>query len=113
MKRTKTPIAAIGLTLAAAMTPVIGWTSDDVDTTRGDSKSFVKDSAITTKIKASLAATHIASLAKIHVDTDANGIVWLSGYARDQKEIDQAVQTARSTEHVVAVKNEIKIRSDE
>ena len=42
---------------------------------------FVKDSAITTKIKTKLAADHITSLERIHVDTDKDGVVWLSGTA--------------------------------
>lgn len=56
--------------------------------------AFVKDSAITTKIEAKVAAEHFSSLAHIHVDTDANGIVWLSGSAGSQAEIDKAVAIA-------------------
>jgi hyperosmotically inducible protein len=40
--------------------------------------AFVKDSAITTKIKTKLAADHPTSLALVHVDTDKDGVVWLT-----------------------------------
>ena len=109
----KTITAAVSLGLAIAIAPILAIAADDVDMSRNQPKSFVKDSAITAKIKASLAATHITTLANLHVETDADGVVWLSGFAHNQKEVDQAVQTARSTEHVVAVKNDIKIKNAE
>ena len=47
------------------------------DEAMNDSSShhFVKDSAITTKVKAKLAAKHLSTLTKIKVDTDENGVV--------------------------------------
>jgi hyperosmotically inducible periplasmic protein len=62
--------------------------------------------------KAKLAAEHLSSLARIHVDTDANGIVWLSGKADSQAEIDKAVAIAQRTEGVITVKNDLKVRED-
>ncbi len=56
--------------------------------------TFVKDSAITTKVKAKLAAEKINSLVHIKVDTDSNGVVVLSGIVRIQKEADKAVSIA-------------------
>ena len=85
----------------------------DSDMDRTHPANFVKDSAITTKIKTKLAADHITSMGRIHVDTDKDGIVWLSGTARTQEAIDQAVSIARNTEHVVSVHNDLKIRSDD
>src|ERR1700730_253690 len=73
---------------AALMTPIISYAGDDTDADRSHPKTFVKDSAITTKIKSKLAAQHLTSAARIHVDTDAGGVVWLSGTARSQDEID-------------------------
>lgn len=73
-------------------------------------KSFVKDSAITTKIKAKLAADHPTSLAKIHVDTDANGIVYLSGSTKTQSDADQAVAIAKATENVKSVHSDIVVQ---
>jgi hyperosmotically inducible periplasmic protein len=74
---------------------------------------FVKDSAITTKIKTKLAADHLTSLGRIHVDTDKNGIVWLTGTARSQEAIEQAVSLARNTEHVKSVHNDLTVRLDD
>ena len=98
---------------AALMTPIISYAGDDTDADRSHPKTFVKDSAITTKIKSKLAAQHLTSAARIHVDTDAGGVVWLSGTARSQDEIDKAIAIARDTEHVVAVKSELIIKKDD
>src|ERR1700692_4345102 len=87
--------------------------AQDSDTDRSHPSAFVKDSAITAKIKAKLAADHITSMGRIHVDTDKDGVVWLSGTARTQAAIDQAVSIAQNTEHVVSVHNDLKIRADD
>ena len=87
--------------------------AQDSDTDRSHPKHFVKDSAITTKIKTKLAAEHITSLGRIHVDTDKDGVVWLSGHARSQEAIDKAVSIARETEGVRDVHNGIKIKKDD
>jgi len=77
----KLTLAMSAFTAAAVLTTGIVL-ADDVDADRSHPKAFVKDSAITTKIKSKLAAEHITSLGHIHVDTDADGVVWLSGSAR-------------------------------
>ena len=87
--------------------------AQDSDTDRSHPKHFVKDSAITTKIKTKLAAEHITSVGRIHVDTDKDGVVWLSGHARSQEAIDKAVSIARETEGVKDVHNDIKIKKDD
>lgn len=110
--KTKLP-AVLCLAMGAAMVPAIGFSSEDADMDRGQTKSFVKDSVITTKIKSKLATEHIGSLARIHVDTDANGVVWLSGEARSQSDIDKAVAIATATDNVVSVKNDLKVNKDE
>lgn len=85
----------------------------DTDADRSNPTAFVKDSAITTKIKSKLAAEHITSLGHIHVDTDSNGVVWLTGTARTQEAIDKAVSIARETEGVKGVHSHIKIQKDD
>lgn len=75
--------------------------------------AFVKDSVITTKIKTKLAAEKMSSLARIRVDTDANGMVVLSGTARSQDAVDKAELIARGVEGVVTVQNDIKIKKDD
>lgn len=87
--------------------------AQDSDADRSQPKAFVKDSAITTKIKTKLAAEHITSLGRIHVDTDKDGVVWLSGSARTQEAIDKAVSIARETKGVKDVHNHIKIKKDD
>ena len=72
--------------------------------------TFVKDSAITTMVKTKLASEHITSLEQIHVDTDTNGVVWLSGSARTQEAADKAVSVARGTDRVTAVHSDIKVK---
>jgi hyperosmotically inducible protein len=72
-----------------------------------------QSSAITTAIKTKLAAEHITSLGRIHVDTDKDGVVWLTGSARTQEAADKATSIARGTEHVKAVHNDIKIKKDD
>lgn len=99
--------------LASALSFAAEPPATDGTVDRSNPTAFVKDSAITTKIKAKLAADHVSSLAKVHVDTDANGMVYLSGTAKTQADIDKAVSIAQSTEHVTSVKNDITVRADD
>jgi len=87
--------------------------AQDSDADRSHPKAFVKDSAITAEIKTKLAAEHITSLGRIHVDTDKDGVVWLRGSARTQEAIDKAVSIARETKGVKDVHNHIKIKKDD
>jgi hyperosmotically inducible protein len=84
----------------------------DSDSDRANPANFVKDSVITTKIKSQLAAEHIGSVAHIKVDTDRNGVVWMTGTANTQAEADKAVTIARNTEGVKSVKSDLKIQKD-
>lgn len=87
--------------------------AQDADMDRSHPKAFVKDSVITTKVKTKLASEHMSSLARVHVDTDADGVVWLSGTAPTREAAERAVTLARSTEGVVSVKSDIKIKREE
>jgi hyperosmotically inducible protein len=87
--------------------------ADDAASVGTSTVVFVKDSAITSKVKTKLAADHLTSLGRIHVDTDQNGIVWLSGTARSQEAIDKAVSIAGSTEHVKSVHNDLTVKLDD
>ncbi|MEO8441586.1 MAG: BON domain-containing protein [Betaproteobacteria bacterium] len=97
--------------LALAL-PVAGYTADG-DTDRSSPKAFVKDSVITTKIKAELAGEKMSSLVHIKVDTDAKGMVSLGGTAANQAAIDRAVAIARGVKGVVSVQNDIKVKADQ
>ncbi len=105
----KTTLATTCLVAAMLMAPVVSQAADS-DADRSQPITFVKDSTITTKIKAKLAAEHLASAAHIKVDTDKDGVVWLSGVARTKREAEKAVSIARDTDGVQAVKNNIEIR---
>jgi hyperosmotically inducible protein len=77
------------------------------DTTAG---TYVKDSAITTKVKAKLAEKHLSTLTDIKVDTDKDGVVWLSGQAPTKDAKDLAEQLTKNTEGVRSVHNDIVVR---
>jgi len=107
----KSKLAIAGLIAGTLFVPALTH-AEDQDQDRAHPKTFVKDSAITTKIKAKLAAEKLSSVAKIHVDTDANGVVWLSGTANSQDQIDKAIAIARSTENVRDVKSSLTVKAD-
>jgi hyperosmotically inducible periplasmic protein len=74
-----------------------------------ESHHVIKDSAITTKVKAKLAAKHLSTLTRVKVDTDENGVVWLSGRAPTQDASDLAAMIAKNTEGVNSVHNDITV----
>jgi hyperosmotically inducible protein len=77
----------------------------------GDSSHhFVKDSVITTKVKTKLASKHLITLTRIMVDTDENGVVWLSGRAPTQDAVDLATMIAKDTEGVTSVHNDVAVQ---
>ena len=108
-----TKLAITGVIISALLVPAMNAAAEDKDQDRSRPVTYVKDSSITVKVKAKLAAEKLSSLATIHVDTDAKGIVWLSGTARSQEQIDKAVSIARATENVVEVKNQLTVKKDD
>ncbi len=92
------------------MTPVSVHAAD-MDKDRSSPKEFVKDSVITSKIKAEMAKDKDVSAMRIKVDTDANGVVQLSGTAKSQAEADKAETIAKSVKGVTSVKNDIQIQA--
>ena len=101
----KTKLIASYIAAAALLLPLAGYGADSA-------KTFVKDSAITMKIKAELAEEKASSLVKIGVDTTDKGAVVLSGTAASQHAIDKAVAIARAVKGVTSVENHIKIAAD-
>jgi hyperosmotically inducible periplasmic protein len=101
------------LVIATLSAPIIAIAAEDADSDRSHPEAFVKDSVITSKIKTKLAAEHVQSLGRIHVDTDANGVVWLRGSAKTQDAADLAVSIAKGTEGVKDVHSHIKISKDD
>jgi len=70
----------------------------------------VKNAMITTKVKSKLAAKHLTSLTNIKVDTDDNGVVWLSGKAPNQDAVDMAGMIAKDTDGVTSVHNDVAVQ---
>lgn len=102
------------LVIGTLLTPVAAFAgTDDRDADRTHPKTFVKDSVVTTKVKAKLAGEKMSSLVKINVDTDSAGAVTLGGTTRTQEAADKAVSIARGTEGVTSVKSNIQIKSDD
>jgi len=94
-----------GAVLGASVAPV----SADEDMDRSHPKEFVRDSVITTKVKSKLAAQHLSSLANVHVDTDRDGVVWLSGTTHSREAADKAVEITRETANVRDVHDDIRV----
>src|ERR1700732_1506011 len=93
--------------LAATVAYVPMALADDTGSTAPH--HYVKDSVITTKVKSKLAAKHLTTLTRIKVDTDENGVVWLSGKAPTQDASDLAAMIAKNTEGVNSVHNNIAV----
>jgi len=86
---------------ALTLTSAVAWADNG-------SHHPVKDSYITTKVKAELAADHDTKAREIHVAT-VNGIVTLRGVASSSAEKDRAEQDAMRVKGVREVHNEIKV----
>ena len=105
-------IATVCFLVATVLAPAAAYATDS-DSDRAQPMTFVKDSVITTKVKAGLANEKMRSLAHIRVDTDRHGEVFLSGEAETQAAADKAVSIARGTEGVISVKSSIRIKKDD
>lgn len=102
MKRT---IVTAGIAIATLFAP-FGAQAAEADS----AKTMVKDSVITTKIKAKLAGEKMSTLTHLTVDTDSKGEVVLSGNLKSQAEVDKAVAIARGTEGVTSVVSKVTIK---
>jgi len=107
----KYKLATTCFVIGSVLAPIAAYAADG-DTDRSKPVHFVKDSVITTKIKTKLAVEHLASAKRIKVDTDRNGVVWLSGTTETQAEADKAVEIARNTEGVKSVNTKLTVRKD-
>jgi len=109
----KTRLAITYVACGTLLGSALAMAADDSTSDTSHVVAYVKDSAITTDIKTKLAAEHITSLERIHVDTDKDGVVWLSGTASTQKAVDKAVSIARDTDRVTNVHSDIRVKSAE
>ena len=97
--------------MGTMLAPMAAFAADS-DMNRSKPGEFVKDSVITTKVKAKLASEHLGSVANISVDTDKDGIVFLSGTVRTKDEADRAVTVARATEGVKSVTSTLSVKPE-
>jgi hyperosmotically inducible protein len=68
-----------------------------------------EDGWITTKIKSEFALDKVVSATGIHVNTD-NGVVHLTGVAKNPAEANRAIDIARGVKGVRSVRNEMQIQ---
>jgi hyperosmotically inducible protein len=108
----KTRLATTCFVIGTLLPPVAARAADP-DSGRTHPKTFIKDSVITTEVKARLADEKTSSLAHIKVDTQGMGEVVLSGKVTTQEEVDKAISTARETEGVTSVRSKIQIRKND
>jgi hyperosmotically inducible protein len=104
----KSKLATSCFVIGCLLGPVIAH-AEDADSDRSPLMTFVKDSIITTKIKAKLADEKMRTLLHIGVDTDSKGAVVLSGKARTQEVADKAIAIAQGTEGVTSVTSKIEV----
>ena len=105
----KIKLATVCFVIGTLLAPVVPHAADS-GSDRTHPMTFVKDSVITTKIKAKLAEEKMSSLKNIKVDTDSKGAVVLGGRVKTQEEADKIVSIARQTEGVTSVKSNIRVR---
>jgi hyperosmotically inducible protein len=95
-------------TSAAPGAAGVAWardaTADQAQPTRG-----ISNAAITATVKARLAAEHVRTLAHVHVDTDAEGVVWLRGTVTSAAMADRAVAIVRDTDGVSDVHSDLRV----
>jgi hyperosmotically inducible protein len=103
---------ATGCLIAGALLLPVATYAADSDMSNSQPGAFVKDSVITASVKTQLGAEKVMSLIHIHVDTDRNGVVYLSGTAPSHAAIDKAVSIASSVKGVASVHNEILVKSE-
>jgi len=104
-------LASVAVVAAALAWPMLSQAAD-TEATKAKTKEYVKDSVITTKVKAELAGEKMSSLVKIQVETDHAGVVTLSGTAANQAAKDKAVSITQAVKGVSSVDNQIRIVAD-
>ena len=112
MKKTPTLIAAVACSLAA-LAPFVALATPAPDMESAQPTVVIKDSSITSSIKAQLASDPSKGLSHIDVDTDDHGVVTLKGKVPTQYAADRAISIARATEGVRTVKSALKVKIDD
>lgn len=108
--------------LAAATAACAGEVKEDMRKTGHDIKEGAvdaghaikqesKEAALTTKVKAALAAEPGLRSLLIHVDTEDGGVVTLTGKVATSTQMDQAVNATKLVGGVNEVRNKLEVRS--
>ena len=95
------------LIAGALVVPLASQAADNKP--EGSTRTWVKDSVVTTKVKAELAGSKLSSLAKVHVETDADGWVQLTGKVATQADKDRAETVAKAVDGVKSVDNQLVV----
>jgi hyperosmotically inducible protein len=96
--------AAVGAGAAAG--GVAGYAAATSDKTAGE---MVDDSLIASRVKTELLKSAVVRGLNINVDVDL-GIVYLTGVATDQREIEEAIRLSRGVEGVRQVRSNLVLR---
>lgn len=104
--RSKLAVVLLASSLIAGVTGCADSGRRVVDSTG----AVASDSWITTKVKSELAVEKDVSTTHIHVKT-VDGVVTLSGTAKDQAESDRAVEVSSKIQGVKTVVNNLEIKS--
>jgi hyperosmotically inducible protein len=117
---TRTRIAIAVIAAAGLVAPVSAWQNKTAQTDQttqsatmnhsSSTKEAMSDSAITSKIKAEMAKEKGVSATHIHVKT-VDGVVTLTGTARNVDEADRAASIAHNTKGVTSVNNDLHVAS--
>ena len=90
--------------LAATLVSVVGCSS-----TTQDTRQYLEDSDVTTKVKAAIYNDPLAKDNEINVST-FKGVVQLSGFVSSQAAADRAVELARGVSGVKSVTNDMRLK---
>ena len=74
-------------------------------------KNSVKDTAVTAKVKEALLTDKMTKAYTIHVDTDNNGIVTLTGEVPSMSVAKHAEELAQNVSGVRSVQNELQVKN--
>ncbi|HTD13006.1 MAG TPA: BON domain-containing protein [Steroidobacteraceae bacterium] len=113
MKKTPTLTAAVACSLAALAPFAVLATAAASDMDGMQPTLVIKDSSITSSIRAQLASDSLKGLSHIDVDTDHHGVVTLKGKVPTQDAADRAISIARATDGVRTVKSALKVKIDD
>lgn len=112
IERKATPALLAGALLALGVTGCASWNQAhekqaSATSEHRSARRTISDAAITAKVKTAFATDKLVKAREINVDT-SRGVVQLYGTVDSAAARDRAVQIARNTEGVVAVKDHLK-----